>query len=49
MLYNAPIIRQFKLDSAGSGKVSALKQANAARAENWSDVRPCGVRHETDE
>jgi hypothetical protein len=43
------MIRQFKVDSAGSGKVSALKQANAASAENWSDVRPCGVRHETDE
>jgi hypothetical protein len=32
-VYNAPIIRQFKVDSAGSGKVSALKQANAASAE----------------
>jgi hypothetical protein len=49
MLHYAPIARPFKVDSAGSGKVSALSRANAARAENWSDVRPCGVRHETDE
>jgi hypothetical protein len=33
ILYYAPIARQFKVDSAGSGKVSALSRANAARAE----------------
>jgi hypothetical protein len=49
MLHYASIARQFKVDSAGSGKVSALEQANAARAETWNEVKPCGVRHETDE
>jgi hypothetical protein len=48
MLHYASIARQFKVDSAGSGKVSALEQANAARGD-LERIKPCGVRHETDE
>ena len=30
-MYYAPIIRQFKVDFAGPGKVSALERSQAAR------------------
>src|SRR5215218_3253758 len=46
MMYYASIRLHFKVDSAGSGKVSAPKGASAP---NRSEVRPCGVRHEAEE
>ena len=47
-MHYALIIRQFKVDFAKPGKVSALGGQSGPRP-HWSDVRPCGVRHETDE